>query len=453
MVNRVAYRWPRWRAAASLLAITALAVSACSSSASTAPSSSAPQSAAPASAAPASAAPATTVTLWSESTLEPFFKGLAEAYNASHPNHIDLTLIEKQSFVPRVAAASAGGELPDLLATDLIYMPDFINQGLFQPITDQLNAYPKKADLAQAYIDISTGPDGQIYGAPIYADASSMFWNKDLFKKAGLDPEKGPTSWAEVAADAAKIRALGGDIYGYYFAGACAGCYAYTFLPQIWASGGDVINYTTHTATATTDPVVKEAYQYYADLWTAGVVPPAAKAENGSTWSDTFATGNVGIAPGGAFFIPAVKAKNPSMNFGVTGLPGKTAGQTGAFAGGYTIAITKNTKNAAAAWDFIQWTFSDEAQIEVMAKLGYFTSRIDLADNKYSKADPLVVANNKLLTQGARVPKTLGYNEIFNDINGPWLASITQAVFGGDMDGGLKAGQDGIQTILDKYYK
>ena len=39
---------------------------------------------------------------------------------------------------------------------------------------------------------------GRIYALPMSADASVLLWNKKLFKQAGLDPEKGPTNWAEI---------------------------------------------------------------------------------------------------------------------------------------------------------------------------------------------------------------------------------------------------------------
>ena len=42
--------------------------------------------------------------------------------------------------------------------------------------------------------------DGRIYGVPLYADVSALFYNKDLFEKAGLDPNKPPTSLAELRA-------------------------------------------------------------------------------------------------------------------------------------------------------------------------------------------------------------------------------------------------------------
>lgn len=446
--------WPR----GAVVIVSTLLLAACGGSTATPASTgtgaaSAPAASAPASAPAASTATGATMQMWGRNVDEKVYKQLVDAWNASHPNKIELTIIPADQYIARVAAAATGGELPDLLDVDLIFMPDFIDQGLFQPITDKVNAYPHKADLSPGHIQVSTTNDGQIYGVPFYVDASSLFWNKDLFKLAGLDPEKGPTTWAEVAADAKKIRDLGGDIYGFYFAGGAAGPNAYTYLPQIWAAGGDVIDYTTHKATIGTDPAVKEAFQYYADMWKAGVMPPSAKAENGSTWLKTFATGKIGIQPlGGGWGIRGVIEQNPKLNFGVTSLPGKNPGETASFAGGDTIGVTKAAKSVDNAWEFIEWSLSDEVQLEIFAKNGAFTSRTDLASNKYSDADPRYVINNEALKKG-QTPRTLGYNEIFNDVNGPWLEAIDKAVFGDDVDGALAGAQTGFQAILDSHYK
>jgi multiple sugar transport system substrate-binding protein len=78
----------------------------------------------------------------------------------------------------------------------------------------------------------------RIYALPFNAEGSVLVYNKDLFRQAGLDPEKPPTNWAEIAEYSKKIAALGNDTYGFYFSGACAGCNAFSVLPYIWASGG-----------------------------------------------------------------------------------------------------------------------------------------------------------------------------------------------------------------------
>jgi multiple sugar transport system substrate-binding protein len=394
-----------------------------------------------------------TMQMWGRTVDEKVYNALVEQFNATHTNQIELTLIPSADYVARVATAASAGELPDLLDVDLIYMPDFINQGLFQPITDQVNAYPNKDDLSAGHVQVSTTEDGAIYGVPFYVDASSLFWNKDLYREAGLDPEKGPTTWQEVIDHARAIRALGGDKYGFYFAGACAGCNAYTYLPQIWAAGGDVIDYETHTGTMVSDPVVKEAFEYYKTMWDEGLIPEGARAEDGATWQTTFATGNIGIQPlGGGWGIRGVVENNPDLDFGVTALPGKEAGQTSSFGGGDVIAVSATAQDVNAAWEFIEWSLSDEVQLEVYAKNGAFTSRTDLADNEYAAADPRLVVNNQALIN-SQTPRTLGYNEIFNDRNGPWIAAIQSGILDGDVDGALAAGDDGINAILGNHYQ
>ncbi len=181
-------------------------------------------------------------------------------------------------------------------------------------------------------------------------------------------------------------------------------------------------------------------------------MPEGAKAEDGSTWITTFASGNIGIqALGGGWGIRGVATTNPDMNFGVTALPGSEGGQYSSFGGGDTIAVSNSAQDVNAAWEFIEWTLSDEVQTEIYAKNGAFTSRTDLADNTYAQADPRMVINNQALAR-SETPRTLGYNEIFNDKNGPWLGAIQSGIFGDDLDAALQAGNDGIQAILDSHY-
>jgi multiple sugar transport system substrate-binding protein len=441
-----------WRPGAVALVIAFLA-GACGATASPSPANTPAGGTTASASASAAAGGGITMTMWGRSVDQKVYEAVVAEWNKTHANQIKLTLIPPAEYIAKVTAAAAGGQLPDLLDVDLIYMPDFINQGLLQPITEKVNGYAHKADLSPGHVQVSTSDDGKIYGVPFYVDASSLFWNKDLYRKAGLDPEKPPTTWAEVLDHAKKIRALGSDTYGFYFAGGGAGPNAYTYLPQIWAAGGDVIDYTAHKAIMGTNPIVKEAFQYYRDLYKAGVMPEAVKAEDGTNWPVTFATGKIGIQPlGGGWGIRIVKEKNPSMNFGVTYLPGKESGQKASFAGGDTIAVTTKAKDVNAAWEFIEWSLSDNVQLEFYAKNGAFTSRTDLASNKYSDADPRYVLNNQALKQG-QTPRTLGYNEIFNDVNGPWLAAIRKAVFDGDVNGAVSTGNDAIQAILDTHYK
>ena len=69
-------------------------------------------------------------------------------------------------------------------------------------------------------------------------DLSMLFWNKDLFKEAGLDPEKAPATMEEYADAAKKIQALNKpDAYGTATGLNCGGCLVFTWFPSIWAAG------------------------------------------------------------------------------------------------------------------------------------------------------------------------------------------------------------------------
>ena len=72
---------------------------------------------------------------------------------------------------------------------------------------------------------------------PYLADLSVLWYNKTLFKKAGLNPNDPPTNYAQIVSDAKKISALGHGISGFSFAGNCQGCLGFTMLPSLWANG------------------------------------------------------------------------------------------------------------------------------------------------------------------------------------------------------------------------
>lgn len=108
-------------------------------------------------------------------------------------------------------------------------------------ISAKARALPFFSQLSPSHVRLSTY-QSKIYALPFSAESSFLLYNKDLFKKAGLDPDKPPKTWAEIEQYAAKIRALGPGTYGFYFSGSCGGCNIFTFMPYTWASGGDIFN-------------------------------------------------------------------------------------------------------------------------------------------------------------------------------------------------------------------
>ncbi len=119
---------------------------------------------------------------------------LVAAWNAKNPDRkINLTYIPHTEMVPKIAQAIASGEVPDLMGMDLIYAPQFEAAGQLEDITDKIKDWPELKTASPGHMAVSTY-EGQLYGVPLYADVSALFYNKDLFRKAGLDPDKPPTN-------------------------------------------------------------------------------------------------------------------------------------------------------------------------------------------------------------------------------------------------------------------
>jgi multiple sugar transport system substrate-binding protein len=330
---------------------------------------------------------------------------LVAMWNEKNPDRkISLTYIPHSEMVPKIAQAIASGEVPDLMGLDLIYGPQFEAAGQLTDITDLIGNDPKLKTASPGHMMVSTY-EGRLYGVPLYADVSALFWNKDLFRKAVLDPEKPPASLAEIREFADKITALGGDVKGYFLPGSCAGCNIFTVGPLMWASGATIEPKDAKDEPLTGDGV-KQVLQWARDLIKAGNVHEDARAENGETFHLRFGSGKVGMMGTGNFNITLVKEQNPNMDFGIALLPGVKSGEVASFAGGDIVTIPKGSKRVNDAIDFMKFILSDEVQVEGYAKLLNMTTRGDMADNKYFKENPKVQDVAKAIAV-AKTPYTL----------------------------------------------
>ncbi|MDK1374586.1 MULTISPECIES: sugar ABC transporter substrate-binding protein [unclassified Sinorhizobium] len=384
------------------------------------------------------------IEMWVRSGIGESFKKVVEAYNASHENQVAMTEVPFSELVQKYATAIAGGQAPDALSLDLIYTPAFAAAGQLEDLTDWAKALPYFNSLSPSHVKLGTYQD-RIYGLPLSVETSIFAWNKDLYKKAGLDPEKAPTTWEEIEANAEKIRALGDDIYGFYFSGGgCGGCMIFTFTPLVWGSGADILSSDGKKATLDT-PEMRKAVDIYRSMVKKDLVPASSASDNGVNFL-TFTNGKIGQQSIGAFAIGTLVTENPDINFGVTLIPGVNGG-TSSFAGGDNFVITKGTKKIDAVKEFLEYTYSMDGQ-KVMAKYGSLPTRGDIADKVLEGLDPRMQVGIKAI-EVAKTPYTLQFNDLINSANGPWATFTNAAIYGDDVDGAFSNAQSEMQSIID----
>lgn len=364
-----------------------------------------------------------TLEMWTRAATEATVQRLVDGYNEAHENQVDLTVIPTDEYLGRVATAAGAGELPDLVSLDVVFVPQFTTQGAYLDVTDRIDALPFADSIAPSHVDVGT-VDGAKHTVPLTMDLSVLFYNKDLYEEAGLDPEQPPTTLEEFAEHARAVDDLGDDVHGTHFGGNCGGCFVFTWWPSIWADGAEVMN-EDGTESFLDAPEAQAVYDVWKGLYEDDVTNPETPDEAGPTWTGFFPEGNIGVMPMPSTTLGLMP---DSFETGVAPIPGVNGGES-TFVGGDSVGIGANSQLPDQAWNFIAWTLSDEAQVEIMAANNEVVARTDLASNKYSQEDERLVTINEVAGVG-RTPYALNFGQTFNDPQGPWLPLIRNYVFG-----------------------
>jgi len=394
-------------------------------------------------------AQAETFSLWVRSDGSEFMPKLVEAFNAKGEDKAELQIVPVNELVQKYAIAAAGGSEPDALSLDLIYTPSFAQAGQLKDMTEFAKSLPYYDQLSKAHLTVGTY-DGKIYGMPFSADASVLVWNKNLFEEAGLDPDKGPSTWKEIREDAAAVGAIGDDTYGFYFSGNCGGCNIFTFTPLIWASGGNLFEDEGTKATVDT-PQMKAAIEFYRGMVKDGLVPAGSQTDAGSNFFAAFAGGNIGITPSGSFAIGALNNQYPDLEYGVTYLPGEDGGWS-SFAGGDNIVVSVKTEEEKmpAIKAFIEFAYSAEGQ-KILAQNGSLPVRRDVAEQALEGLDARYMIAADAMDKG-RTPYSPVFNDLINSRNGPWVTMLNKAFYADsaeEVQDAIDEAQNEMQSIID----
>lgn len=162
-------------------------------------------------------------------------------FEKAHPN---ITIVPKDEFPcddPKTFDAKlAGGQMEDVFYVYYTDVAHVIAEGQAADINSYVGGVKGLGDIQKSTLDVFKGPDGHLYGLPKTNYSMGLLYNRQLFTKAGLDPNSPPTTWAEVQADAKKIAALGNGTVGYadYSASNEGGWH---FTAEIYSQGGSMV--------------------------------------------------------------------------------------------------------------------------------------------------------------------------------------------------------------------
>jgi multiple sugar transport system substrate-binding protein len=294
--------------------------------------------------------PSGTVTLsgWASSPaetslLQKVIAGFEKKYPAIHVNYAPINGDYPTAMLAKFAARTP----PDVFYVDSNVIPDWIKQGVLQPLDSYVKA--SKFDTSKFYpslLNAFKGPDGKLYGFPKDWSALAMESNNGMLGKAGI--HTAPTTWAQLQADAQKLKSSGAVAGG---APLCLAADWARLLAFVYQNGGSFLNAKKTAATVDT-PAVKGAVDFYVNFIKTGLAQTPAQL--GVGWcGEALGKQKAAIIFEGNWLLPYMKQTFPGVSYGISQLPkGKTFGNL-AFTVSYSMA--RDAKNKPAAWTLIQY--------------------------------------------------------------------------------------------------
>jgi multiple sugar transport system substrate-binding protein len=339
-------------------------------------------------------------------------------------------------WTANVAAVAGGSGMPDVIVSDRPTLPKDAADGVYQPLQDMADRDNVKRDQYYPWAWDQTLYQGKTYGIPFETDVRVLFWNKNAFKDAGLDPEKPPKTWDDVMAMADKLDKKNAD-----------GTYSRIAFMPLWNAGPDIWGYTNSVQWITPDqkPVINspEAVQTYewikkwVDRYGGYQNLQNFKAKFAAPPNDLFMSGSVamivdifGYYSQLQFYRPkytGADGKSVNMDWGIGMLPYNT--KPGDWSGGFSLSIPTGAKNPAAAWEFIKCMAGYEGQLSWARDTQAQPTDIQAATDPVLSADPnwkIVDESLKVSTGGNYLAKYPNWSEQLNQRNEKvWLGQLT----------------------------
>lgn len=343
-----------------------------------------------------------TVTFWSSyNTVSPENKTLTDelipAFQKQHPNvTVNAQAFPYDELRKKLLASIAGGETPDVLRADIIWVPEFAELGALAKLDQAMPDFNTLKDQFYAGPLATNFYNGNYYGLPLDTNTRVIFYNTDLFNQAGISTP--PATFEEFKAACDKIKALGkADTFCY----AEGGTGPWNVLPWIWSAGGSITDpqYTKATGYLNSAQTVA-AVTMLRDMLKDGSLSPSILG-GGLPTSEAIGKNQVAMIVDGPWMPPIFKEQFPDLKYSLAPMPTGTGGSA-SVVGGENIVLFEKSQNKEAALAFMRFMLSEEAQI-AMGKVGQMPVLKSLSGNQ-ALPDYYPVFQKQLETANPRTP-------------------------------------------------
>jgi multiple sugar transport system substrate-binding protein len=355
----------------------------------------------------------------------PFWKDVVKGFEKANPGmKVNLRSVGWQQNHDTTAQMIAANQLPDLVNTATIWLPEWVKANAILPVTSDIVPAAVQSRFVPSLFSKGAQYQGKIWGLPFAAAARGMFYNKDLYKQAGI--ASAPATWSQLLAASTRINKKTGT-FGFAFDGKGVQAFRY-FGYFLWNAGGDF--FTPEGKALFNSPQGVRALSFLVKLAKSNSIPDAT----GLTAEDIeplFLAQRVANWIDGNYLVPQIASQSKKFAYGVAPVPVEKPGMKPVTWGVTdTLVIGKNA-NVPLVRKFIDYIYQPSVRttfdvnegflplLKSQVRLPQFTgnpavrsfvkllpySRFDPLNPHYSQMQQLVTTAMQQALKGSETPK------------------------------------------------
>ncbi|AZO52192.1 MULTISPECIES: sugar ABC transporter substrate-binding protein [unclassified Mesorhizobium] len=368
----------------------------------------------------------------------PYFEEVKKEFEAKNPGiTVKFEVVPWDVLLQKLTTDITAGTNADLSIIGTRWLIDFVQQDVAEPLDSYITP-----EFKGRFIDTFLSPSimgGKTYGLPIAASARAMYYNKELFEKAGI--AKPPATWTELQEDARKIKAQGA--FGFGLQGKEIETDVYYYY-AMWSQGTEILNKDGTSGLGT--PGALEAAKLYKSMIDEGLTEPGVTSNNREDVQNLFKQGKVGMMITAPFLSNQIKDEAPSLKYGVAAIPAGPTGARGTYGVTDSMIMFKNSKNKDEAWKLMDFLFTTEQRAKFTQGEGFLPVNKEEAKMNYYVNNADLAAFTALLPDARFAPIIPGWEEVAQITSD----AMQKIYLGGDPEAGLKDAAAKANAVLKK---
>lgn len=381
----------------------------------------------------------TTIEFWNSFTGSDgdVLREIVDRYNSENKDGITVKMdvMPSSSLSEKLPAAVATKTAPALVAISPADMVNYSNNDVLESVDDFFEATGvDKSNFSESSLNLFKHNDKQML-IPLQIQSTFFYWNKELFKEAGLDPEKPPTTWEEVAEYAGVLTDESKNQYGFGMPVSGAPTW---FNAMFLSAGGSAVDLENRKSTLNS-PENLEVLKEIQDLAVNKKVTP--KGATGTDTDNLLYSGKLAMYVNGPWIINSLKESG--IDYGISLMPSNTCILDGM---GFGIMSGTPQEEKDAAYKFMAYWNTEEVCKEWSLRNGFPPYLNSLASDKEILSDSnLSTTVNMAETGKLWLPGLEESAKIDSDILFPMIEAIQS---GQDCSEELKKASDAIDNLL-----